>query len=247
MKLSTLIKGFGISTFLCLLLPLSALAAQYGDVLPEVEDGWQRYEFKKPDSNVQFQGTTWFVDTTSPGYTGKTSNNSVGSNSVGEKIKFDFTGTKLNIRSFLSSGLYNLKIDGVDMGNISPNGKAAYGVTYVNESLSNSRHSVEITVKQTTFWIDSIDIDANGTVLSPDAPDPTPEPKPDPNPEPNPSGNHALIVIKMISGLEKEFELTESEVEDFIDWYNNRADGRGKETYMFEKDFNKGPFTVRKD
>ncbi|MGG4461741.1 discoidin domain-containing protein [Brevibacillus porteri] len=72
-------------------------------------------------------------------------------------------------------------------------------------------------------------------------------PDPNPEPEPEPTGDNALLVIKMISGLEKEFELTASEVQDFIDWYNGRADGRGKETYMFDKDFNKGPFTSRKD
>ncbi|WP_238543237.1 hypothetical protein [Brevibacillus sp. BC25] len=60
-------------------------------------------------------------------------------------------------------------------------------------------------------------------------------------------GITALLVIKMISGLEKEFELTAAEIEDFINWYNNRADGNGKEIYMFEKDFNMGPFTARKD
>ncbi|NRR20636.1 discoidin domain-containing protein [Brevibacillus sp. MS2.2] len=74
-----------------------------------------------------------------------------------------------------------------------------------------------------------------------------PQPEPEPEPEPTPTGDNALLVIKMISGLEKEFELTASEVQDFIDWYNDRADGRGKETYMFDKDFNKGPFTSRKD
>ena len=73
------------------------------------------------------------------------------------------------------------------------------------------------------------------------------KPEPTPIPEPTPTGDNALLVIKMISGLEKEFELSASEVQDFIDWYNDRADGRGKETYMFDKDFNKGPFTVRKD
>lgn len=78
-----------------------------------------------------------------------------------------------------------------------------------------------------------------------ESPEPDPEPNPEPNPEP--TGDNALLVIKMISGLEKEFELSASEVQDFIDWYNGRADGRGKETYMFDKDFNKGPFTARKD
>ncbi|MGG4452017.1 discoidin domain-containing protein [Brevibacillus porteri] len=75
--------------------------------------------------------------------------------------------------------------------------------------------------------------------------DPGTDPGTDPDPEP--IGDNALLVIKMISGLEKEFELTASEVQDFIDWYNGRADGRGKETYMFDKDFNKGPFSARKD
>ncbi|QDS38002.1 hypothetical protein FPS98_00370 [Brevibacillus brevis] len=74
-----------------------------------------------------------------------------------------------------------------------------------------------------------------------------PDPEPNPDPNPNPTGDNALLVIKMISGLEKEFDLTASEVQDFINWYNGRADGRGKETYMFDKDFNKGPFTSRKD
>ncbi|EJL31959.1 hypothetical protein PMI05_00476 [Brevibacillus sp. BC25] len=75
----------------------------------------------------------------------------------------------------------------------------------------------------------------------------SPVPDPEPEPEPTPTGNDALLVIKMISGLEKEFELTAAEIEDFINWYNNRADGNGKEIYMFEKDFNMGPFTARKD
>ncbi|MED1915612.1 hypothetical protein P4V64_09870 [Bacillus thuringiensis] len=245
MKISSFIKGLGISAILCLLLPLTTYAAQYGDVLPKVEDGWQRYEFNKPDTdpNIQYHGSSWFMDTTAPTYTGKTSGNSMASKTVGEKIKFDFTGTKLNIRSYLYSGVYHLKIDGVDIGDINSNGKTAYGVTYVNESLTNSRHSVEITVKEPYFWIDSIDIDETGTVISPDTPNPDPEPEP----EPTPTGNDALLVIKMISGLEKEFELTAAEIEDFINWYNNRADGNGKEIYMFEKDFNMGPFTARKD
>lgn len=70
---------------------------------------------------------------------------------------------------------------------------------------------------------------------------------PDPTPDPTPAGERALLVIKMISGLEKEFDLSSTEVESFINWYNNRADGRGNETYIFEKNFNKGPFTSRKD
>lgn len=46
----------------------------------------------------------------------------------------------------------------------------------------------------------------------------TPDPDPNPDPTPDPTGDNALLVIKMISGLEKEFELSASEVQDFIDW-----------------------------
>ncbi|MDH6353650.1 discoidin domain-containing protein [Brevibacillus sp. 1238] len=74
-----------------------------------------------------------------------------------------------------------------------------------------------------------------------------PDPGTDPGTDPGPSEKNALLAIKMISGLEKEFDLTAAEIEDFIDWYNRRADGQGKEIYMFEKNFNKGPFTSRKD
>ncbi|WP_286176940.1 discoidin domain-containing protein [Brevibacillus brevis] len=80
-----------------------------------------------------------------------------------------------------------------------------------------------------------------------ESPEPEPNPEPKPEPTPEPTGDKALLVIKMISGLEKEFELSASEVQDFIDWYNGRADGRGKEAFMFDKDFNKGPFTSRND
>jgi|GEM_PF-3353081 len=69
----------------------------------------------------------------------------------------------------------------------------------------------------------------------------------DDNTTPPPTGNRALLIIRLISGLEKEYDLPMSELEKFIKWYEDRADGIGNETYIFHKTFNLGPFESRKD
>lgn len=68
-----------------------------------------------------------------------------------------------------------------------------------------------------------------------------------PNPE-QPSGNRAILVVTMSTGLEKEFDLSMKEVNDFIDWYEAKQAGSGKASYAIDKhENNKGPFTSRKD
>lgn len=62
-----------------------------------------------------------------------------------------------------------------------------------------------------------------------------------------PSGGPALLVITMTNGMEKEYEMTGSEITAFIDWYNGRAGGYGTPYYIIDKKYNKGPFTSRKD
>ncbi|MGG4495596.1 hypothetical protein [Brevibacillus reuszeri] len=71
-------------------------------------------------------------------------------------------------------------------------------------------------------------------------------PGPDSGTDPNPTSDYAFLVIKMIRGLEKEFDLNSSEVENFIDWYNGRADGRGKETYILKKTLTKDLLLLEK-
>ncbi|RFB34026.1 hypothetical protein [Brevibacillus sp. VP] len=80
-------------------------------------------------------------------------------------------------------------------------------------------------------------------------PDPDPDPQPEPNPEPNPepTGNGALIQIHMVSGEIKEYDMSSKEVVEFIDWYEGRAKGNGKEAYIVNKKYNIGPFNSRKD
>ncbi|RAI85666.1 hypothetical protein DET54_12121 [Paenibacillus pabuli] len=63
-----------------------------------------------------------------------------------------------------------------------------------------------------------------------------------------PSGNHAILVVTMTTGLEKEYDLSMQEVNSFIDWYEAKQAGSGKASYAIDKhDNNKGPFKSRKD
>ncbi|MBP2633327.1 MAG: hypothetical protein H6Q70_3955 [Firmicutes bacterium] len=56
-----------------------------------------------------------------------------------------------------------------------------------------------------------------------------------------------LLVITMSEEVQKEYELSKIELDAFIDWYNTRAEGTGLAYYIFNKDFNLGPFDSRKD
>ncbi|MCP1426400.1 hypothetical protein J3D43_004916 [Paenibacillus xylanexedens] len=68
-----------------------------------------------------------------------------------------------------------------------------------------------------------------------------------PTPE-QPPGDRAILVVTMTTGLEKEFDLSMKEVNDFIDWYEAKQAGSGKASYAIDKhDNNKGPFKSRKD
>ncbi|TMV49338.1 hypothetical protein FE783_12545 [Paenibacillus mesophilus] len=59
--------------------------------------------------------------------------------------------------------------------------------------------------------------------------------------------NRALLTITLVSGLEKEYDLSMTEVNAFISWYNGRAAGTGLEVYTINKNFNKASFLSRKD
>ncbi|ASR47218.1 hypothetical protein B4V02_11235 [Paenibacillus kribbensis] len=71
-----------------------------------------------------------------------------------------------------------------------------------------------------------------------------------PNPEPTepvPSGDRAILVVTMTTGLEKEFDLSIKEVNDFIAWYESKQAGSGSSYAINKHDNNKGPFSSRKD
>ncbi|PPQ47764.1 hypothetical protein C5G87_16740 [Paenibacillus peoriae] len=63
-----------------------------------------------------------------------------------------------------------------------------------------------------------------------------------------PSGNRAFLVVTMTTGLEKEFDLSMKEVNDFITWYEGKQAGTGSASYVINKhNNNKSPFSSRKD
>ncbi|MFB0841438.1 Kelch repeat-containing protein [Paenibacillus oleatilyticus] len=62
------------------------------------------------------------------------------------------------------------------------------------------------------------------------------------------SANRAILTITLVNGLEKEFDLSMSEVNSFIQWYEAKQAGTGTASYPIDKhDNNKGPFTERNE
>ncbi|MFW5433718.1 Kelch repeat-containing protein [Paenibacillus apiarius] len=60
--------------------------------------------------------------------------------------------------------------------------------------------------------------------------------------------NRAILEIIMTNGLDKEYDLSITEVNAFISWYEAKQAGTGTASYAINKhNNNKGPFTVRKD
>lgn len=71
---------------------------------------------------------------------------------------------------------------------------------------------------------------------------------PTPEPQPEPSGDRAILTVTMTTGLEKEYDLSMEEVNDFLDWYDTKDAGSGPSKYAISKhDNNKGPFSKRTD
>lgn len=63
-----------------------------------------------------------------------------------------------------------------------------------------------------------------------------------------PSGDRAILVITMVNGLEKEYDLSMEEVNNFIDWYDEKDSGIGSSKFAIDKhNNNKGPFNSRID
>ncbi|MGZ7446019.1 fibronectin type III domain-containing protein [Paenibacillus sp. TH7-28] len=69
-----------------------------------------------------------------------------------------------------------------------------------------------------------------------------------PDPGEGQEGERALLRVILINGIEKEYDLSMTEVKAFINWYEGRANGSGTAMYAIDKhDNNKGPFVNRKD
>lgn len=80
-----------------------------------------------------------------------------------------------------------------------------------------------------------------GTVEDLDPSDPT-------EPPVDPVGERAILVITLNTGVEKEYDLSMKEVQQFINWYEGKAAGSGTITFAINKhENNKGPFKQRQD
>ncbi|QIW80909.1 DUF1668 domain-containing protein [Bacillus tequilensis] len=99
---------------------------------------------------------------------------------------------------------------------------------------SNAFSSVEkYTIKETGNTSDPETDDGNGT-------------KPDD--ETVSDDGEALLVITMVNGLQKEYQLSMIEVNGFLKWYKEHDAGEGPGFYVIdEHDNNKGPFESKKD
>ncbi|AIQ31265.1 hypothetical protein P40081_26195 [Paenibacillus sp. FSL P4-0081] len=60
-----------------------------------------------------------------------------------------------------------------------------------------------------------------------------------------PDNGRAILTIYLNNGTEKEYDLSMTEVNAFIDWYDQKDAGVGTAKYAFIKAWNKGPFIKR--
>lgn len=63
----------------------------------------------------------------------------------------------------------------------------------------------------------------------------------------NNDNNRALLLIKLLDENDKEYDLTKTDVDAFMNWYTDRSTGQETAYYVFTKDYNAGPYVSRKD
>ncbi|MHB0879967.1 bacterial surface protein [Paenibacillus sp. SEL1] len=244
-KLSTLIL---LSLILLFGFNQGVYAAVVGESLTSPEEGWNRYD--DTDSHIQYEGNGWFKSTNGTFYNGSETL----TNDNNEKfIKFNFTGTKIRLITTVSiwkTQNYTLTLDGVEYPYTQYNKKSAFqAISFEKTGLPQGEHTLIIKTNG-AIGMDAFDIDGVLKTYNPDTKD-TP-PAPDPGTETNPDQDtpkdigRAILVITMDTGLEKEFDLSMKEVNDFIAWYEAKQAGSGTASYAINKHKNNiGPFSSR--
>ncbi len=112
-----------------------------------------------------------------------------------------------------------------------------YNVNYTEIADQNYKSVISLSLKDLQF--------PNNTESPGDKdPEPTTPPKDDTTDE----DGDALLIITMVNGLQKEYDLSMKEVNAFLSWYKKRDAGEGPGFYEIdEHDNNKGPFESKRD
>ncbi|ABS42480.1 hypothetical protein [Clostridium botulinum] len=135
--------------------------AKIGEQLLQPESGWKRYD--DSNKNISYIGNGWLTEY-----------NSHFSNTIGDKICFNFIGSKIRILVFTNNSHsrdVKIKINNTVYSYveyINPITPASLVLVFEKEMPSFKEYSVEIYIERKTdsqygwFGLDSIDIDENG-------------------------------------------------------------------------------------
>lgn len=236
----------------------TTFAAAVGDPLDTPEEGWTRHHYDAEE--ITYLGGVWKANVGPATYASQWQKE-------GAVLKFNFTGTKIRLISttwWSFSKDIDVFIDGELIEKVSLHGPndSQKRIKFEKLDLSYGEHSIEF-VNNTKEYVALFGFDTDGP-LSPYQPvetNPNPEPtEPDPidpepgqpsNPDPQPekpSGDRAILVVTMTTGLEKEYDLPMNDVNAFINWYDARDVGSGPARFAINKySNNKGPFSKRTD
>lgn len=190
--------------------------ATVGQALTAPETGWKR--FVNTNSKFKYNGT-WNNNQSnsmySDGYLHST-------NILNDSISFRFYGSKLRIicplgdeKSVLSGTDIQVEIDGDSSTfNIDSNSLIPIGLAFEKNGLTLGVHTVKITNMVSGKWLsfDAVDIDDFGYLVD---------------------ESEDLLKITMNDSSEREYKVTSSEVDKFIQWINGT--GRtGDNCYKFD-------------
>ena len=132
---------------------------------------------------------------------------------------------------------YNVKRSTIPGGPYTNIAQSVTGTTYTDTTVTNGTKYYYVITANLPSGEGPKSNEASATPQAPVKPDPEPE-----------TGGRAILTIIMTTGLEKEYDLSMTEVNAFIDWYEAKSNGTGSAKFAINKhDNNKGPFSSRKD